>query len=221
MPHALSAAGYLTRLIVFYVLRHGQTDWNVQARLQGSTDIPLNETGRRQARVAAELLGGLGITRIVTSPLSRALETARIVGEPLGLEPDTDARLIERNFGLFEGLTIDEVRRERTEMRAHMNPIADIDGKHYPDNAEPLGDVIDRVYACVNDYRFDDTCLFVCHGIPFRAISRKFLNEMYSSPNAAPVRFEESGGRWRMIALDPENAPIPQVYNAATTMGQI
>lgn len=206
---------------MFFVLRHGQTDWNVQARLQGSTDIPLNDTGRAQARLAAELLEGLGITRIVASPLSRALETARIVGERLALTPDIDERLIERNFGLFEGLTIDEVRVERQDMRAHMNPVADIDGKHYPDNAEPLGDVIDRVYACVNDYREGDVCLFVCHGIPFRAISRKFLGEMYSSPNAAPVRFEHSGGRWRMIALDPENAPIAQVYNTSTTMGRV
>ncbi len=206
---------------MFYVLRHGQTDWNAQARLQGSTDIPLNETGRAQARVAAEILDGLGITRIVASPLSRALETAQIVGAKLGLTPQIDARLIERNFGLFEGLTLDEVRRERIEMRAHMNPQADIDGKHYPDNAEPLAAVIDRVYACVSECRQGDNCLFVCHGIPFRAISRKFLGEMYSSPNAAPVRFEESGGRWRMIALDPENAPIPQVYNATTSMGRI
>ncbi len=206
---------------MFYVLRHGQTDWNVQARLQGSTDIPLNDTGRSQARIAANILAGLGITRIVASPLSRALETAQIVGRRLDLDPEVDPRLIERNFGLFEGLTIDEVRRERIEMRAHMNPVADIDGKHYPDNAEPLGEVIDRVYACVSDFRERDVCLFVCHGIPFRAISRRFLNEMYSSPNAAPVRFEDSGGHWRMIALDPENAPIPQVYNATTTMGQI
>ena len=100
-----------------------------------------------------------------------------------------------------------------------MNPQADIDGKHYPDNAEPLGAVIDRVYACVSECRAGDNCLFVCHGIPFRAISRKFLGEMYSSPNAAPVRFENSGGRWRMIALDPENAPIPQVHNATHQHG--
>ncbi|MGZ3305814.1 MAG: histidine phosphatase family protein [Asticcacaulis sp.] len=206
---------------MFFVLRHGQTDWNLQARLQGSTDIPLNDTGREQARQAAELLHGLGITRIVSSPLSRALETARIVGERLGLAPDIDGRLIERNFGLFEGLTLDEVRRERIEMRTHMNPKADLDGKHYPDNAEPLGDVIDRVFDCVEAYRERDVCLFVCHGIPFRAISRKFLNEMYSSPNAAPVRFEQSGGLWRMIALDPNNAPIPQGSNATTSMGQI
>ncbi|MDV6332774.1 histidine phosphatase family protein [Asticcacaulis sp. 201] len=212
--------------MTFYVLRHGQTDWNVQARLQGSTDIPLNDTGRAQAHVAADILKDQGLTRIVASPLSRALETAQIVGAACALEPIIDDRLIERNFGLFEGMTIDEVRQHREEMREHMNPAADLDGKHYPHNAEPLGQVIERVYDCINAHKADEqlsggTCLFVFHGIPFRAVTRKFLNDMYSSPNAAPVRFEERDGKWRMIPLDPNNAPIQQIYNAQTTMGRI
>ena len=206
---------------MFFVLRHGQTDWNLQMRLQGSTDIPLNATGREQARRAAGILAAQGLTHILTSPLSRAYETAQIAGVACGLEPEVDARLIERNFGLFEGMTIDEVRLHREEMREFMNPAADIDGKHYPDNAEPLAQVIERVYACINEHRVRGTCLFVFHGIPFRAVSRKFLNEMYSSPNAAPVRFAQSEGRWEMQALDPDNAPIAQVYNANTTMGAI
>ena len=206
---------------MFFVLRHGQTDWNVELRLQGSTDIPLNDTGRIQARRAAEVLSGRGLTRIIASPLSRALETANIVGAKLGLTPAIDDRLIERNFGQFEGMTIDEVHQHREEMREHMNPVADVDGKHYPWNAESLPAVIDRVFACVTEHRTTGVCLFVCHGIPFRAISRKFLDEMYSSPNAAPVRFEEVGKGWRMVALDPDNAPIEQVYNAQTTMGRL
>lgn len=207
--------------MTFYVLRHGQTDWNVQMRLQGSTDIPLNETGRRQAHVAAKILAGEGITKIIASPLSRALETARIVGAVSGVEPVIDKRLIERNFGQFEGMTIDEVHQHREDMREHMNPQADVDGKHYPWDAEPLPDVIDRVFACVNAYRETGKCLFVFHGIPFRAVTRKFLNDMYSSPNACPVRFEADGDKWRMVPLDPDNAPIQQIYNAQTTMGRI
>ena len=190
-------------------------------RLQGSTDIPLNDTGREQARTAANILKDQGLTRIVASPLSRALETAQIVAAAAGLEPVIDGRLTERNFGRFEGMTIDEVREHRKAMRAFMNPKADLDGKHYPDDAEPLGEVIERVFACVNSYRIGEKALFVCHGIPFRAISRRFLNDMYSSPNAAPVRFEQTGDAWRMIALDPDNAPIQQIYNAQTTMGPI
>ena len=207
--------------MAFYVLRHGQTDWNKEMRLQGSTDIPLNETGREQARRAAEIFALQGLTKIVASPLSRALETARIVGSKVNIDPIIDARLTERHFGLFEGMTIDEVKQHREDMREFMNPKADIDGKHYPDNAEPLVEVIDRVYACVNEYRTDGNCLFVFHGIPFRAVTRRFLNDMYSSPNAAPVRFEQVEDKWRMFPLDPDNAPVPQIYNAATTMGTI
>ncbi|WP_443750488.1 histidine phosphatase family protein [Asticcacaulis solisilvae] len=206
---------------MFFVLRHGQTDWNLEARLQGSTDIALNDTGRQQARHAGEVLTGHGIDRIIVSPLSRAMETAQLVGKALNLAPEIDPRLTERNFGQFEGMTIDEVHVHREEMREHMNPEADIDGKHYPWNAERLPDVIDRVFTCVEDYRKTGTCLFVCHGIPFRAISRKYIDEMWSSPNAAPVRFEQVNEGWRMVALDPDNAPIPQVYNAQTTMGRI
>ena len=207
--------------MTFYVLRHGQTDWNVQMRLQGSTDIPLNETGRAQAHVAAKILAGEGVTQIIASPLSRALETAQIVGAAAGIEPVIDNRLIERNFGQFEGMTIDEVHQHREDMRDYMNPQADVDGKHYPWDAEPLPEVIDRVYACINEYRETGKCLFVFHGIPFRAVTRKFLNDMYSSPNAAPVRFEAEGDKWRMVPLDPDNAPIQQIYNAQTTMGRM
>ncbi|ESQ74597.1 histidine phosphatase family protein [Asticcacaulis sp. AC402] len=206
----------------FYVLRHGQTDWNLQLRLQGSTDIPLNAQGRNQARTAAEILTGQGITKVISSPLSRALETAHIVAGRLALEPVIDARLIERNFGLFEGMTIDEVHQHRDEMRDHMNPAVDLDGKHYPHNAEPLGEVIERVFTCVNEHReTGDICLYVFHGIPFRAVTRKFINEMYSSPNACPVRFESENDAWRMVALDPDNAPIAQIFNAQSTMGRI
>jgi len=190
-------------------------------RLQGSTDIPLNATGREQARHAATLLTGHGIDRIVVSPLSRAVDTAQAVGAVLGITPEIDNRLIERSFGRFEGMTIDEVHQHRADMRAFMNPVADIDGKHYPHNAEPLPQVIDRVFACVEAHRPTGVCLFVCHGIPFRAISRMYVGEMYSSPNAAPVKFEPIHGGWRMVALDPDNAPLPQVFNAQTTMGRI
>jgi len=65
----------------FYFLRHGQTDWNLQGRLQGHTDIPLNATGLDQAHAAADMLADQGIDIIVSSPLVRALKTAAIISE--------------------------------------------------------------------------------------------------------------------------------------------
>jgi probable phosphoglycerate mutase len=99
-----------------YLARHGETDWNVQARWQGHTDIPLNPNGRAQARMLAVALRSAGLAGIVSSDLSRAHETACIVGAELGLPlAYADIALRERSFGVFEGLTRDECESQQTE----------------------------------------------------------------------------------------------------------
>src|SRR5260370_25534521 len=70
---------------LLYLARHGETDWNAAGRWQGHTDIPLNAKGRAQAEAVASALQGAGLSGIVSSDLSRAYETAKIVGERLGL----------------------------------------------------------------------------------------------------------------------------------------
>ncbi|WEK14257.1 MAG: histidine phosphatase family protein [Candidatus Microbacterium phytovorans] len=97
------------------LVRHGETDWNLQRRIQGSTDIPLNDTGRRQARDAAEALrarlAGDGPLVVAASDLSRARETAGIIAATLGAtEPRTYPELRERNYGDAEGVDIGEFR---------------------------------------------------------------------------------------------------------------
>lgn len=91
------------------LIRHGQTDWNLEERLQGATDVPLNDTGRHEARAVARRLHA-GASRwdvLVSSPLSRAVETAQIIGGVLGLElSETCPGLVERGFGPWEGSTL-------------------------------------------------------------------------------------------------------------------
>src|SRR4051794_585784 len=88
------------------LVRHGQTDWNLERRIQGSSDIPLNETGRRQAREAARLLGRERWDVIVSSPLSRAREAAEVLAAELGLgEVELVDALQERRYGAADGLT--------------------------------------------------------------------------------------------------------------------
>lgn len=91
------------------IVRHGQTDWNLHTRIQGSTDIPLNSTGRAEARAAGVRLGNRQWDAIVASPLSRAHETARIIAGELGLPaPVTTEGFTERRHGEIEGLTFAE-----------------------------------------------------------------------------------------------------------------
>ncbi len=95
------------------LVRHGETDWNADGRLQGQTDRPLSDYGRRQARELAAELEDEDLEAIYASDLSRARETAEIVGERLGLAVVLDPDLREKDWGNWEGLTA--VERDRVE----------------------------------------------------------------------------------------------------------
>ena len=95
-----------TRIVA---IRHGETDWNAGARLQGQLDIPLNRLGRAQAERLAGALRDEGLELVIASDLGRAVETARALAAPLGLALQLDAGLRERAFGVLEGLTYDEI----------------------------------------------------------------------------------------------------------------
>lgn len=86
-----------------YVVRHGQTDWNIQGRIQGSTDVELNSNGINQAKQTAELLKNIDFDVIYSSPLKRTIDTAKLINEYHNINIIKDGRIIERNFGDFEG----------------------------------------------------------------------------------------------------------------------
>jgi len=115
--------------VLIYVIRHGQTDWNAERRLQGQKDIPMNATGLEQARQNGVALGEiLGDTvdefDFVASPLQRTRATMEIVRGAMGLPPfayRTDPRLVEISFGDWEGSTLKELKATQRERVAERN----------------------------------------------------------------------------------------------------
>ncbi len=96
----------MTRLVIW---RHGQTVWNKQNRIQGQTDVDLDDTGRAQAAVAAELLAMEPVDLLLSSDLRRARDTAEALAAVSGLPVEVDNRLREREYGAWEGLTHEQI----------------------------------------------------------------------------------------------------------------
>lgn len=105
MQSQVHADDYLSLVTTLFLIRHGETDWNAEGKLQGHSDRPLNEFGRRQASELAKRLAGDGVAAIYSSDLVRAKETAEIIGAQLGLDVTVDPDLREKNWGSWEGLT--------------------------------------------------------------------------------------------------------------------
>lgn len=136
----------MARLI--YVVRHGETEWNRVGRWQGKTDIPLSDVGRAQAHALKERLRDRDIIGVHASDLSRARETAEILAAALGpLAVTLDARLRERGFGCFEGLTRQECERHHPE--AWTRYLAD--RRSTPPDAEPQHEVASRMVLAMTD----------------------------------------------------------------------
>jgi alpha-ribazole phosphatase len=152
------------------LVRHGITDWNSAQRFQGQSDIPLNETGKKQAAALAKRLAGEPIDVIIASDLQRASETAQtIVAKhtcPLRLEP----RLREINFGAWEGLTYDEIRQQAPLTLASWE--SDFQ-KVPPPGGETVSQLAVRVDLALKTLRgeyTDQTVLVVAHGGPLQTL---------------------------------------------------
>ncbi|BAL98737.1 MULTISPECIES: histidine phosphatase family protein [Caldilinea] len=150
----------------FWLVRHGQTDWNLQGRYQGQADPPLNETGLQQAQAAAERLAGRRYAALYSSDLERARVTAEIIGKRLGLAVIIDPRLREVNQGAWEGLLVTEIQerypvewearqRDRLQFRA-------------PGGGESVQDVATRIWAAMDEIARrhpHDAVIVVSHGL--------------------------------------------------------
>lgn len=153
-----------------YLARHGQTNDNREPiRVQGFTDTPLNDTGRRQAVEFAERVAGLGIASLWSSDLSRARETAEIVGTRIGLEPQLDQRLREANRGEWEGRRFIDIERDEPERYAAWRRAGE--QFRFP-GGESLLEQQQRVLAALGDVRAagEAPALVVCHGGSIRVV---------------------------------------------------
>ena len=143
------------------LVRHGETDWNAERRVQGKTDRPLNDTGRVQARALAAQLAAVPIAAVYSSDLSRALETARIVADARDLRVTPDPDLRERDFGTWEGLTDVEI----LERFPSHGPVLGRCG-----DARRARDACPRGPAPISARHPGETVLVVTHGGPLRTM---------------------------------------------------
>ncbi len=188
-------------MLLVYLARHGETDWNAQGRIQGHTDVPLNEAGRDQALALAQSLARKDVAGVGASDLSRARDTARIVARTLGLAaPLSTSALRERGLGNFEGLTRAELERRHATAWALYKQ----DPANTPPGGEPYDHFMERVERGVSLLakklaRRKRPALVVTHGGVLKALLLASLETptLITIPNGALFRFSVERGKVR------------------------
>lgn len=149
----------------FFLVRHGQTGWNKEARFRGRVDIELDERGVKQAEATAERLAGCEATAVFSSPLRRAVMTAEPVARRLGLEVAPLEGINDMDFGSWEGRSVDEVRERDGELFEQWRLRPDV--IRIPEG-ETLDEVRDRAAAALDELggRYEnDTVVLVTHRV--------------------------------------------------------
>jgi len=182
-------------MTTIYLVRHGETDWNRERRIQGSTDIALNETGRAQAATTGALLANRQWDGVYASPLSRAYETGVIIARELGLPaPEAVPEVAERRYGDAEGLTGDEID-------------ARFPGETPVPGRETREEVAQRVIPAIvalAERHPGENIVLVSHG----GVIRTILNVVAPDASTEPIRngsvhsFRHTDGTLDLIAFD-------------------
>ena len=154
-----------------YFVRHGESEWNTIGRICGATDIPLTDRGREMAKeTAARIIEeGIKIDKIISSPLSRAYETAKIIGEELGLDVKKDDRIKEQNFGIWEGRYGKGDKEFQEAKRMFCSSYS---------GGESMMKTAQRVYNLIDEVKKDrdHTYLLVAHNGIYRIIQSYFFD---------------------------------------------
>ena len=182
-----------------YLARHGLTDWNAQQRLQGWSDVPLNATGREQARALAEALRGIPVRRVYSSTLSRSLETAEITRDRAPLE--SLAGLRERRLGKFEGVRLDSDSVVTAEYNRRV-----VDPDDRLDGGESLNQHLARVRAALDTILARDrsgAILIVGHG----GTNKLILRALLGLTNEQTQVFSQANDELYLIEVDHGERP--------------
>jgi probable phosphoglycerate mutase len=188
------------------MVRHGETAWNAEGRVQGQTDVPLSATGEAQARALVGALAGTRFAALYASDLARVRQTAAPSAAALGLEVRLDARLRERHYGKFETYTYAEVRARLPEDYARFKAK---DPDYDFGSGESLLAFCTRALACVREIaarHAGETVLVFTHGGVLEMVRRHALGSGlqaprdFEIPNAALNWIEAGPGAWRVQA---------------------
>ncbi|EPQ7201243.1 MULTISPECIES: 2,3-diphosphoglycerate-dependent phosphoglycerate mutase GpmB [Providencia] len=162
-------------MLQVYLVRHGETEWNVARRIQGQSDSPLTATGRLQARQVAERMKSEGITHIITSDMGRTRETAQIIADVCRCEIIIEPRLRELNMGILEQREIESLTEQEEQWRKSL--IDGTEGGRIP-NGESMEELYQRMYAALNsclDLPKGSRPLLVSHGIALSTLVSRIL----------------------------------------------
>jgi glucosyl-3-phosphoglycerate phosphatase len=204
------AARYYEQSVRLVLWRHGQTQWNVDGRFQGQTDIPLDAAGEQQAERAARLLAGLRPDAIVSSDLARAMATAAPLARLTGLTVTTDKDLRERCGGLWEGLTDTEIRARWPAEYAEWMPPA---GESSAVVADRAGAALARI---ASNMAPGTLVVVVSHGAALRLGAARLLGfpeELWGAvgplANCAWSVLGRRRSRWRLLEHNAGTLPEP------------
>lgn len=189
------------------IVRHGETAWNADHRLQGHQDIPLNELGLAQAEAAGRYLlqrhQQTPFAAIMSSDLIRARQTADAVGQALGLAVCTNPALRERYYGQFEGQTPAEAESQSPADYAELVARADLAAM--PGTAEPLQAMADRIERCLTGLAQahpEGSVVIVTHGGVLDILYRLAMGRALTGPRDAPI--PNAGLNWLDVAADAQ-----------------
>jgi 2,3-bisphosphoglycerate-dependent phosphoglycerate mutase len=192
---------------ILILIRHGETEWNLQGRWQGHHDSPLTDNGRHQAQIMADSLKQIRFSALYSSDLGRAMETAGYISKVTGKSVGFDPRLRERSLGVFEGLTTEQIKLQYPD---EYNDIIKSDADYAPPEAESIRQRSSRNVDCfieLAERHCGESIIIVCHGGVIDSLFRHVVRVSLEGPrrykiwNTGKNTFSYEQGTWQLLTF--------------------